>query len=235
VRARDGALLWQFGDATNGISSARFSPKSDELVTGGPDPGFTIWSVPEFRRLATLGDATAADRRFRFAPDGRQTNVLIWDYPERRLLRALESNVGRVFGASFSDGSRVYSERTEDLPGRQQQVWNWETGESIARFPSEPMRYTASVMAGDAEHYVTVSTNRVAAVWKLGDPEPIFETAAESRQFWKAAISVKHQRLATLSHPNRLRFWVSKERLVSFDFISENDTIVPFLIAVTLE
>jgi WD40 repeat protein len=100
------------------VESVAFSPDGRLLVTGGRRGGIALWSVPDLRRIATIGRASGPVVEVTFSGDGRKLatevdagppTVSLWDVASEEDMRPLPSDAasGSVSLALDQRGERL--------------------------------------------------------------------------------------------------------------------------------
>jgi WD40 repeat protein len=139
---KDGGLLHRLGDPSDPGQRRIivFSPDGKMIATGGDTENVQLWSVEQGQLVTLLSDKQAGAFSLAWSRDGRllavgggtrlddgvprrpyDTNIRIWNVPERRLLLTLHGHIGNVTGVLFMPDDQRLVSGSEDKSIR---IWN---------------------------------------------------------------------------------------------------------------
>ena len=216
LRGFEWRYLWQLsrGDElitlrghTNIVGCAAFSPDGARLATGSHDGTVRIWNANSGAFITTLNVTTSAVWSVGFTPDARwlmascNENVQMWDtatwrrstnYPGELAALSARGNF-----LATADSSPFFYEVAGPV-----RVWNWRTGQLLARF-DQPGRAVAlspdgSLLAVAGANtgltVYTVASQKVVRQWPTRDPVWSLNFSPDSRRLlatdWSKDVSV---------------------------------------------
>ena len=135
------------------ITSVRFSPDGQDVLSGVEDGRLIVWSVNTGEQLREFIGHSARITSIEFSSDGlrlltasNDRAIILWDYETGRLLRRFTEHRGAVNDVVFSpDGTRILSgsEDTRVI------LWDIETGNSIQTFSEQDTPITSVAFIED--------------------------------------------------------------------------------------
>ena len=159
----------------HGVNSAEFSPDGARVVTTGVDNA-RVWDATSgAQQLQLLGHhGNVADARFTQRGDAIITasqdgTLKVWDGTTGALRRTLEDGTGWLGHIEFSPDGRwvVGFTGSHDGSGTQRPViWNWETGEQIARLPGGKTQVKWGSFSPDGRWLATAGEDNAVQIWE---------------------------------------------------------------------
>ena len=163
------------------------SPDGRHMASGSFDYSAVVWSLPDYREVATLTGHNAALNVVRFSPDGEwlatggdDSLVLLWSMAEIRsgggapAPVAIEAHQGKVVGLGFSRDSRLLVSSSWDGTAR---VWDVDRAVS-GPVPGDALVMTlsghegpvnASAFSADGRFLYTAGHDGHIHYWRLRD------------------------------------------------------------------
>lgn len=173
-----GALLYTFDGHENIVSSVRFSPDSQHLVTGSGDVSggdAKIYNLATGELIQTFDTHADFVSSVAYAPDGTylatgsgDNTAKIWDLSGNYDMYTLRGHQDVVTGVAFSSDSRLLITASADSTIR---LWDTLSGQLITVLSGHSGGITEVDFAPDGLTFATASADGTARVWKarLGD------------------------------------------------------------------
>ncbi len=222
-----GALVYRHESINDPIVQIAFPSIGRQFVTVQRGPILRFRNLNDGRedralQLETEGATPGFEEtpvRVAFHPDGQR--FIIWGQtPVMQMRRADTGAIEREFQAAdpsigWFDGPRFSSDGARLLRKNahpRELVWSTETGALVGQCPPGEMRVLSVDSNPEGTHFATVDTNGVAALWRIGEGMPDFQTArdpatADGRSIYAALPAPEHQRLVTVRQLGSLKFW----------------------------
>lgn len=222
-----GTLVYAHESTNDPILQVCFPPSGGQFVTVQRGPILRFRNLPDGREERTLklddeAGATggaASEVQVTFHPDGRR--FVTWgSAPVMQLRRTDTGAVEREFqtpdpGIGWSDSARFSPDGTRLLRRNakpRELVWDTETGALEGLCPPDGVSVKSVFANHTGTHYATVDSNGVAALWRVGEATPRFQTppdppTADGRSIWAALPEPTHKRLVTIRNLGSVKFW----------------------------
>lgn len=164
-----GEVAHRFEGHESEVTSARFSPGDDRLITASRDDTARIWSLETGELILGLTDHAETVTSAMFSPDGNQIltasqdgTARIWDAQTGELRQTLEGHTGGVSDAAFNpEGTRIVTGGRDG----EARLWNVESGETLFRLSAHAAELHSAAFDPSGEFILTASADGSARIW----------------------------------------------------------------------
>ena len=216
---RSGRQIFQLGSSNQPVRYAAFQPDGEVLATAGPGPGLRFWETRTGQPIHRAGAEGMETEGVAFSPDGNR--LAVWstdrtarvlfnsDLTQTRLLEPAPPSSARGELEFSRDGDRLFTRKSA---GQSLPIWDVATGKLLAVCPPDASLLRSVRMAEDGRHYATVNRDGEAALWRVGEKEPVFRTppdpsTIDDRPVQWAIPAPQFHRLATIRFLGSIKFW----------------------------
>ncbi|MCC6235315.1 MAG: WD40 repeat domain-containing protein [Verrucomicrobiales bacterium] len=172
-----GELLRSLEGHVSALTTARWSPSGDLVLTGDSRGRVSLWEVATGRLVRTFNVPEASLASADFSPDGETlllavhpasggSRMELWDARSGQFLRTVGSSPVAVWEAQFSpDGSRIAA------AGGRAYVWATSTGQEEFAFPERGLPLYALAWAPDGSWLAAGGAGKIVRRWDLATGE----------------------------------------------------------------
>jgi WD40 repeat protein/serine/threonine protein kinase len=212
------------------LTSARFSPDGQHMITASEDGTVSIWDVNSGQRqmfkLAAVGPNQPGDIiRSQFSPDGQRVvtasfngTVQVWDAVTPQAIGQSMKHDASVTYAEFSpDGQSVLTASIHHVmiglkaPAfSAARVWDFKTGLPVAPPLQHDDGVNSARFSPDGLDVVTASQDMTARVWDAQTGQPLTLPLKHKANVLSAEFSSDGLRIVTASQDKTARVWDAK-------------------------
>jgi len=198
---------------TNWLSSVKFSPDGQRIVTASWDGTAKIWDASTGELLANLEGHTGVVESAVFSPDGKKIvtasddhTAKIWDASTGKVLVKLEGHTDNVLSAAFSpDGKKIVTSSRDKTA----KIWDTSTGKLMANLKSHADQVNSAAFSLNGKKIVTVSDDGTAKIWDGTAGKLLANLSWDSGIEALAAFSPDGKRIVTASTGIIVNLWDS--------------------------
>lgn len=204
-------LLASLQGHTNILSSARFSPDGQRVVTASYDGTARIWNAAGGQVLAVLRGHSNKVYGAEFSPDGQSIvtastdhTAKVWNAVDGRLRATLSGHSNDVYSALFSANSRHIVTTSEDSTAR---VWNAADGQLLTTLRGHTRAVEKAGFSPDGRRIVTASDDQTARIWEATTGNLVITLQGHTSGVLEARFSPDGRRIVTASLDHTARIW----------------------------
>lgn len=164
-----GEVAHRFDGHESEVTSARFGPGDDRLVTASRDDTARIWSLETGEQVLSLSGHSDPVTAAMFSPDGKQIltasqdgTARIWDAQTGELRHTLKGHNRGVNDAAFDPGGTRVVTGGQDGDAR---VWSVESGETLFRFSAHAAGLESVTFDPSGAFILTAGSDGSARIW----------------------------------------------------------------------
>jgi YD repeat-containing protein len=166
------ALLGSFTGHVATVSSVRFSPANDEVLSGSSDGTIRIWDARTFAQARRFSVTNGEPSPAAFSSDGARVLggaargvARIWDaIVPTNILRTLTGHSASITAVAFSpDGTRALTGSSD----KSAILWNATTGAILYRWTNHTHIVSAVAFSPDGTRALTASSDGTIRIWNL--------------------------------------------------------------------
>ncbi|KAG0015959.1 hypothetical protein BGZ80_009516 [Entomortierella chlamydospora] len=197
--------------SVGGMVSLAFSPKSDQIASGGQDMTVRLWSVATGDCVLTIRGHKGKVAAVAYSPTGDQivsgswdSTVRLWDINNRSCIQTLQGHSSYVTSAVYSPKGDQVASGSYDWTIR---LWNVDTGKCLRILNGHNHPVTSIVYSPKGDRVVSGSWDKTIRLWDVDTGNCVRALQAHSGWVTTVVYSPNGNHIASGSDDKTVRLW----------------------------
>ena len=211
-----GHTINTFTGHTKYVNAITYSPDGKTIATGSDDKTVRLWDAKTGDHISTLTGLKNTVTDVAYLPDGNTFvcslwfgcrvelwNVHSWERKGKFRLRSSKFSTPATFVACSPDSSTLATLAAK----KSVQLWDLNTGESIATFKGHTDEVTSAAFSPDGTILATGSDDYTVRLWDIHNKTHLTTLQGHTLGIQSVAFSPDGSTLASLSYDGTILFW----------------------------
>ncbi|KAF5349804.1 hypothetical protein D9758_010207 [Tetrapyrgos nigripes] len=193
------------------VRSVAFSPKGDQIVSGGSDLSVYVWDVASGEQLKELTGHSGWVGSVAFSPKGDQivsggadSSVHVWDVASGEQLEELTGHSGSIVSVSFSPkGDQIVSGGSDSSV----HVWDVASGEQLKELTGHSGWVQSVSFSPKGDQIVSGGSDSSVRVWDAASGEQLKKLTGHSGLVWSVTFSPKGDQIVSGGNDGFVCVW----------------------------